>query len=45
MTSYASLLFPEGLTLRSRLKISSRPANMGMSSFLLFYFVFFLNFE
>ena len=44
MTSYATLLSPEGLTLRSRLKISSRPANMGKSSFLLFYFVVFFNF-
>ena len=34
MTPYASFLSPEGLTLRSRLKISSRPAYTGMS----FYF-------
>ena len=31
MTSYASLLSSEGLKLRSRLKISSRPAYTGMS--------------
>ena len=35
MTSYTSLLSFEGLKLRSRLKISSRPAYKGMSFFLI----------
>ena len=41
LTSYMSLLSSEGLKLRSRLKISSRPAYTGMS---FFFFFFFLNF-
>ena len=37
MTSYMSLLSSEGLKLRSRLKISSRPAYTGMSFFFPFF--------
>ena len=33
MTFHASLLYSEGLKLRSRLKICSRPAYMGMPFF------------